>query len=156
MDTPRISLRHDTARRLVVRLPSGEEVVGVVPVRCFPFSAPNEWLVLCDERGKEIASLASIDALSPDQQTLLARELEHRELVPLILRIHAISPGPEPTRWHVTTDRGERHFALPNEDHVRRLVPHGALVVDAHGIRYRVLDARRLDAHSRKLLSRYL
>lgn len=151
-----IELRYDSYRRLVARLASGEDVVDVVPVRCFPFTARDEWIVLCDERGKELTCWTSLASLPPSLRAMLAHELDRRELVPIVGRVLDISPAPEPTTWHVLTDRGETRFSMPNEDHVRRLRPRGMLVIDAHGIRYRILDVHRLDARSRKLLSRYL
>ena len=56
----------------------------------------------------------------------------------------------------IRTDRVETRFSLTSEDNIRRLEPHGAIVADSHGIRFRIVDLRALDSHSRKLLRRYL
>ncbi len=43
-----------------------------------------------------------------------------------------------------------------SDNDVRRLGPNRFLLVDAHGIRYLIPNARRLDSGSRRILDRYL
>ena len=152
----RLSLAHDAFGRLVVTLPSGATVAGVSPARCFPFSAPEEWISLLDPSGRELVCLETLEGLSAESRGALQRALASQELMPIIERIAHVTRGPEPTVWQVLTDRGAREFTLTSDDHIRRLPPHGALIGDSHGVRYRVLDMRRLDAKSRKFLGRYL
>lgn len=149
-------LSQDARGRLRLTLPSGEIFEDVVPVRCFPFSEADGWISFCDERGREVFCLADPGVLQPKARALLDAELARREFVPVIRRIHSVSAGAEPTTWHVETDRGETRFLLPSEDNLRRLGPSGAVITDTHGVRYRVADLKALDAHSRKLLQRYL
>ncbi len=151
-----LALEHDAFGRLAMTPPGGERTIGVTPVRCFPFTSPNEWISLCDERGRELYLLATLDSLSDSQRKLLEQDLASRELIPQIRKIHSVSPGSEPTQWKVATDRGETSFTLPNEDAIRRLGEHGALINDDHGVRYRILDTRTLDAASRRILNQYL
>jgi len=151
-----LTLYVDTFGRLVLKRPGSEPVVGVVPVRCYPFAEPREWISLCDERGREILCLRRLDDLVPAAREVLERELSLRELVPVIRRIRDISPPPEPTTWHVETDRGETRFKLPGEDHVRRVGSSSAIITDVHGVRFRVADVKKLDAQSLRLLERYL
>jgi hypothetical protein len=156
MSDETLSLSLDSFQRLVVTLPGMEPVVGVTPIRCFPFAAPNEFISLCDALGKEIYCVSHLDNLETGVQKLLMSELNRLEFVPTIQRILYISPESEPTQWRVETDRGAAEFVLPNEDCVRRLDASGALITDGSGIRYRVPDIHRLDSRSRKLLTRYL
>lgn len=151
-----LRLHYDGFGRLVLTTPEGETIVGVTPARCFPFSAPNECVAFCDAHGHEVYYLPALDALPEQERAMLTRDLTAREFTPVIERIHAVSSGAEPTTWDVTTDRGRVTFELPSEDNIRRLDTHGALIADTHGVRYRVLDMRKLDALSRKLLARYL
>lgn len=155
-DTATIALHLDAFGRLVLALPGGDLVAGVVPVRCFPFSAPFERVSLCDEHGHEVHCIEDLSALPPEVRNLLERELARREFVPVILEVLDISPATEPSSWRVRTDRGDTRFVLASEDHVRRLGPHGVLIADSEGVRFRVLDTRTLDPRSRKLLKRYL
>ncbi len=155
-DSGALALSVDAFGRLVLERPGQPAVAGVVPVRTFPFSAPDEWISLCDERGRELVCLRRLADLNPEARAVLERELSLRELVPVVRRILDISPGPEPTTWHVETDRGTTRFQLPGEDHVRRLGGGGALLTDSVGVRYRIPDLAGLDAPSRKHLERYL
>lgn len=154
--TNHIHLRVDAFGRLVLECPGFEVMVGIVPVRCFPFSTPHEWISLCDECGHEVTCLSRLDDLPAETRAVLEKELTLRELVPMIRRILDISPGPEPTLWYVDTDRGKTRFKLPGEDQVRSLNDGSILLTDAIGVRYRIPDLVKLDAHSRKLLERYL
>lgn len=149
-------LSQDALGRLILSLPTGEVFADVVPVRCFPFSEADGWISFCDERGREVFCLSDPGVLPPKGRALLDAELSRREFVPVIRRIHGVSSGAEPTTWHVETDRGETRFLLPSEDNIRRLGPSGAVITDMHGVRYRVVDMKALDVHSRKLLQRYL
>ncbi len=146
----------DAFGRLVLTLPEGLVVVGVTPVRCFPFTAPQERVSLCDEAGREVHCIEDMDELAVPTRELLEQELARREFIPVIRRLIDIQPASEPTTWQVETDRGLTEFKLTSEDHVRRLGAHGALIADAQGVRYRILDIARLDAHGRRLMARYL
>lgn len=149
------TLHVDELGRLVVALPDGRTCAGVVPVRCFPFTAPDEWISLCEESGAELVCLPRLDAVDEASRAVLLAELSRREFIPVIRRVLHVSPGAEPTIWEVETDRGPATFSLPSEDNVRRL-GEGALVTDVHGVRFRIVDTRALDARSRKYLAQYL
>ncbi len=60
------------------------------------------------------------------------------------------------SQWFVKTDRGDTSFELPSEDNIRRMGSDGALLIDSHGIRYRITSVPQLDAHSRRILRQYL
>ena len=94
------------------------------------------------------------DPACPTRQ--IEEELARREFVPVIRRILRVSAAVEPSEWDVETDRGPTSFVLDSEDDVHELDEYRALVTDAHGIRYLIPDVRRLDAHSRHLLERFL
>src|SRR5438552_7276407 len=149
-----IALDYDPFGRLVLSTSSGENYVGVAPVRGFPFSAPQKCISFCDDRGHEVFFLPDLAQLSRPVRELLEADLARREFIPLVRKICSVSAGAEPTDWHVLTDRGESHFVLNSEDSIRRMGPHGALVIDSHGIRFRIEDTRALDPHSRRILRR--
>jgi Domain of unknown function (DUF1854) len=153
---PPVSLTRDAHDRLVGTFSDGRQCLGVVPVRCFPFSQPRQWISLCDEHGKELVLVESLDLLAPAEQALIEEELSRREFMPIILRIDSVTPDSHPSEWQVQTDRGARELTVLSEDHIHSLEPHGAIVTDAQGIRYRVVDSRALDARSRSLLGRHL
>ena len=151
-----IRLHHDAFGRLVVTLANGQCHSGVVPVRAFPFSAPDQWISLCDDSGHEVLCLTDVAELDHETRDQLAAELARREFIPRILRILDVVEGGVASQWLVKTDRGETSFELPSEDNIRRMGSDGALLIDSHGIRYRITSVPQLDAHSRRVLRRYL
>jgi hypothetical protein len=150
------TLHRDAWGRLVLTRPDGSEVAGVVPVRGFPFSAPRQGISLCDPTGHEIIWIEDLDALPAALRGEIEAELAEREFMPIIRRIRHIRPRLEPSEWEVETDRGPTRFVLNSADDVRRLDDNRATVVDAHGVRYLLVDLHKLDAASRRLLERYL
>lgn len=150
------TLERDSAGRLIVVDANGQRYVDVEPLRAFPISDPEHWISFCDAQGREVACVPSISQLPSEQRELLQSELTRREFVPVIQRIESISSLAEPCEWAVLTDRGPTRFVLNSDEHVRKLGADRALILDSHGLRYLVPDAKQLDAHSRRLLSRYL
>ena len=149
-------LHHDALGRLVVTLANGESHSGVVPVRAFPFSAPDQWISLCDESGHEVLCLIDLADLSAEAREQLSAELARREFIPRILHILRVDEGGVSSQWFVKTDRGDTNFELPSEDNIRHMGSDGALLIDSYGIRYRIISVPQLDAHSRRILRRYL
>jgi hypothetical protein len=149
-------LSHDTFGRLVLIDAEGRRHVGVTPHRAFPISDPHRGISICDADGHEIRWIDSFDDLSPAVRQTLQDELARRDFLPVVRRIVRVSGDIEPSEWVVETDRGETKFVLNSEDNVRRLENHGAMIVDAHGIRYLITDVRALDTPSRRILERYL
>jgi hypothetical protein len=151
-----IRLHHDGFGRLVVTLANGESHSGVVPVRAFPFSAPDQWISLCDESGHEVLCLTDVAELDTTTREQLAAELARREFIPLIQRVSRVVEGGVASQWFVQTDRGDTNFELPSEDNIRPMGRDGALLIDSHGIRYRIVSVPQLDAHSRRILRQFL
>ncbi len=137
-------------------LANGQSHSGVVPVRAFPFSAPEQWISLCDESGHEVLCVTDSAELDPKTRDQLAAELARREFIPLILGILRVVQGGVSTQWFVKSDRGDTSFELTSEDNIRRMGSEGALLVDSHGIRYRIASLPQLDARSRRILRQFL
>lgn len=150
------ALSHDVWGQLVMTDADGHQHVGVELVRAFPLSDPRRGVAVCDYHGRELVWLADLDALPLPLVRQIEEELAKREFVPIIRRILKISSAVEPSDWEVETDRGRTSFVLDSEDDVHELDQHRALVTDVYGIRYLIPDVRRLDAHSRHLLERFL
>ena len=154
--TATFSLLKDERGQLTLLDATGRRHENVEPIRAFPISDPEHWISLCDPNGREIVQIRDLAELSTEQRTLLLSELTRREFVPVIRRIESISSLAEPCEWFVETDRGPTSFVLNSDEHVRKLGQDRALILDSHGLRYLVPDAKQLDAHTRRLLSRYL
>ena len=154
--TPTFTLSKNERGQLSLIDAAGQRHENVEPIRAFPISDPEHWISLCDPNGREIVQIRDLAEMSAEQRTLLLSELTRREFVPVIRRIESISSLAEPCEWFVETDRGPTSFVLNSDEHVRKLGQDRALILDSHGLRYLVPDAKQLDAHSRRLLSRYL
>lgn len=149
-------LARDTHGRLTLTGPDGQRHEGVVPVRAFPISAPDDGLSLVSSDGHELAWIDHIDMLQPAQRQLIEEELALREFTPTIHRITDVSTFSTPSTWSVDTDRGPTTFVLKSEDDIRRLGNGRLLIASGQGMQFGVPQVADLDRHSRKLLERFL
>jgi hypothetical protein len=129
---------------------------GVLPVRAFPISAPSAGLSLVSGDGRELAWIDALDQLPDDIRALVDAELTRREFMPEIREIRQVSSFATPSTWQVSTDRGEAQFVLKGEEDIRRVHATALLIADSHGVQYLIRDFYSLDAHSRRLLDRFL
>jgi hypothetical protein len=89
-------------------------------------------------------------------RALLESELTQREFMPEITRIEQVSSFATPSKWQVSTNRGDTELLLKAEDHIRRLTNTSLLITDGHGVSFMIRNVEALDKHSRKLLERFL
>ena len=155
-DRPDYQLRRNAFGRLELAGSDGETHEGVVPVRAFPISAPDDGLALVDPYGHELAWIDRLADLPQDLRTLLEAELAGREFMPVIKRIVGVASFATPSTWEVETDRGTTSFVLKGEEDIRRLTPPALLIADSHGIHFLIRDRHALDQHSRRILDRFL
>lgn len=150
-------LTRDAFGHLVLTAADGTVHTAVVPVRAFALSAPGQGIALLSAEGKELQWIETLEALPEATRALLAEELAQRDFMPVIERIVAVSSYATPSTWRVDTDRGTTELVLKSEDDIRRLKGPGALLIgDSQGIHYLIRDRRQLDAHSQKILKRFL
>ncbi len=150
------TLSRDAFGRLVLRQTDGTAHTGVVPVRAFPISAPEDGLALVSADGHQLAWVPRFDLLAPAAQALIKEELASREFTPEIQAIRSVSSFATPSSWRVATDRGETEFVLKGEEDIRRLARASLLIADRNGVQYLVRDIGALDRASRRLLDRFL
>jgi hypothetical protein len=147
-------LSRNAAGRLLLQDAAGS--CEVTPVRAFPIAAPQQGIALLDAEGHERRWIARLDELPAATRELVEAELAQREFMPEILSIRTVSSFATPSRWQVGTDRGDTELLLKSEDHIRRLEGRMLLVTDGHGVGFLIRDSGKLDAHSRRLLDRFL
>jgi ATP-binding cassette, subfamily B, bacterial len=123
--------------------------------RCFPLSAPDDFIALVDEQGHEVTCLESSAPLPSASRVALEQALAASELLPRVERIQAVREDATQSVWQVVTDRGARAFVVEQEDHIRRLADGRHLITDSSGMRYLVPRIEELDAKSRRLLSAF-
>lgn len=155
--TGTFTLSRNSFGRLVHVGADGTVHEGIVPVRAFAITAPDDGIALMSPEGKELQWIESLDALPAATRTLIVEELAQREFMPVIQRIVAVSSFATPSTWTVETDRGATTLILKSEDDIRRLRGPGALLIaDSQGIHFLIRDRTLLDAHSQKILKRFL
>lgn len=155
LDSLSFGLVFDAWGKLVLIDGEGNRYVGVEPIRAFPFSDPERGISICDEEGRELVWIDSLDDLSRTAREAVVQSLAAREFMPKIEKIVQAPSEAMPADWEVVTDRGLTRFTLNGEDDIRRLDRYRALIVDAQGIRYLIPDTRKLDVRSRRALERY-
>ena len=142
--------------QLTLKLDDGMTHVGIVPVRAYPLSAPDEGLSLMNTDGHEVLWIDHLSALPASWRQLLEAELAVRELTPQVTALLDVSSFSTPSTWTVDTDRGRTSFVLKSEDDIRRLGDGRLLIHSAQGLNFSIADRSRLDKPSRKLLDRFL
>ncbi len=156
IDFSQMHFQHDDWGRLIATMPDGMVHTDVEPVRCFPWTAPQEAIALVGPEGHEVAQIPTLTALSPEARAILERDLSQREFVPKITRITKSSGPWPPCTWNVITDRGETVVKIDSEDDVRKIGQRGALIADSDGVRFLIPDTYQLDAISLRHLRRLL
>ena len=152
----RLQLERDAFGRLVLTDAEGVRHVGVVPVRAFPLTAPDDGISLVGSDGRELVWIDRMDVLSASLRQLLDEDLVARDFAPTLLKLHKVSSFGVPSTWQVSTDHGESSFVLKAEEDIRRLEGGALLIASAHGVQFRIADVKSLDRASRKLLERFL
>ena len=154
--TPTYQLHRNAFGRLVFTNADGETSEGVMPVRAFPIAAPDDGIALVDPHGHELAWIDRLEDLPEAMRALVAAELAGREFMPVIERIVDVSSFATPSTWQLQTNHGSARMILKGEEDIRRLPNNALLIADSHGINYLIRDRAALDAHSRKILDRFL
>ena len=131
--------------------------------RCFPLAAKDTHILVRvpdteAERGREIGIMDRLGDLSAEARSAVERELSLFYFVPVIQRIVEIREEFGFLYWSVDTDRGHKDFIMRDSitSQVRKVSDGRWLIIDINQTRYEVSDFTSLDAHSQKLLQRYL
>jgi len=156
IDSLDYQLSRNTYGRLVFTDQSGLVQDGVVPMRSFPITDPDQGIALIDAHGHELAWIERLTDLPEDYRVLIESELANREFMPEIKRLLKVSGFITPSTWQVETDRGEVAFILKGEEDIRRLTVSSLMITDNHGIHFLIRDRLALDRQSRKLLDHFL
>jgi Domain of unknown function (DUF1854) len=151
------TLQRNPFGRLILTTPEGVRHEGVVPVRAFPIQSPEVGISLVNVDGEEVGWVEALADLSQPEQSLIREELSGREFMPVLQEILAVTSFSTPCTWTVQTDRGQTEFVLRGDEDIRRVGTDGGLLIaDNHGIQYLVRDQFALNAHSKKILDRFL
>jgi hypothetical protein len=158
--TTAFALSRNAFGKLIYVGADGVALEGVTPVRAFALSAPDQGISLLSAEGKELQWIDTLDDLPETTRGIIVAELAQREFMPVIKRIVSVGSFATPSIWKVETDRGATELILKSEDDIRRLRgttgPNALLIADSNGIHFLIRDRAALDAHSQKILKRFL
>jgi len=149
-------LDRDPWNHLRLRDAQGREYPEVSVIPLYPVLAPREWVSILSKDGEELVCMKNLDGLAPQERAWIEQELELREFVPQIMKVHWVSGTQEPCEWDVETNHGRTRFVLNAEEDVRRVSAWTVHFVDANGCRFRVDDLRKLDSRSRSCVEWYV
>ena len=153
---PIFQLMRQPSGRLLFSGADSQEHDGVVPVRAFPLTAPDEGISLVSTDGHELLWIDRLQDLPEYERALLLGELALRDFMPEITRLVSVSSFGTPSVWTVETDRGDTSFVLKGEEDIRRLKSSALLIGSSEGVQYSIADMTALDRDSRRLLERFL
>lgn len=158
--TSAFTLVRNAFGKLIYTGADGTTHEGITPVRAFALTAPDQGISLISAEGKELQWIDQLADLPEAVRTLITEEFAQREFMPVIQRIISVGSFATPSTWQVETDRGPTELILKSEDDIRRLrgtrYPQGLLIADSNGIQFMIHDRSVLDAHSQKILKRFL
>jgi len=156
VDGRHVRVERDRAGVLIVHVAGRDEpVTGAKVARCFPWSVPDTYISIRDDKGYEVAILKSLTELDAKSRQVVEDELSKRVFNPKIRRVLKVTREFGVTSVTAETDRGAVSFQLRSRDDVRVLSDRRALFRDADGNIYELEDLTALDAASRKHLQEY-
>jgi hypothetical protein len=125
--------------------------------RAFPFSQPDRYIGLRDDKDKDIGMMPNLKGLDAESRRIVDEELERRYFIPRIEKVNSVKEEFGTTTWEVETNRGPRRFLVQRlRDSVQSIGPTRMLIIDKDGTRYEFPDTDKLDVASRTVLQRVL
>ncbi|MBP5632893.1 MAG: DUF1854 domain-containing protein [Clostridia bacterium] len=132
----------------------GEIVEDLEPRRLFPVSGRMKYITLLDSEGKEHAIIRDVETLSPESKEVILECLREYYLIPKITGLLERTEKFGILKWTVQTDRGVQQLRIRNRNSdIKQLYDGRSLVRDSNDNRYEIIDYRKLDKNSLKLLS---
>lgn len=145
--------------RLVMQRPHEEPAKQETPIQiaaCFPWSHPQQFISLRDDKGHELYLIDTLAELDLDRRMLVEEELALRNFLPRVLEIRNIADQMEFFHWEVSTTAGPRSFLTRRHERPRQLRDGQMLIKDVCSDIYIVSRSEEMDPKSLKLLWVYL
>ena len=142
--------------RLILK--DGTVLEPLEPRRLFPFSNPDMYITLLDDKEKEIGFVRDLEEIDKDSRRALEECFAEYYMIPEITRVIESVDRFGSLTWTVDTNRGRVTFQIRNRhSDIKELGNTGRIIVrDANDNRYEIKDYNALDAHSKHLLFSYL
>ncbi len=124
--------------------------------RCFPWTNPERYISLRDDKDQEITLIGQLADLDMDSRAAVEQALAEAGLVLEITRLDLLEEEFEIRNWKVQTRQGPRTFQTRRDEWPRKVGRGGLLVRDVAGDLFHIADANALDRASRKHLEAYI
>jgi hypothetical protein len=145
-----IRLSRDARGQLALHRPGAPDVCPVRLARCFPWTAPDDYLSVRDKEGAEVCLLTSREGLNAETRRLVDEELDGQEFFPRITRVVGVDDRFDVMVWTVETDRGPIELQVEHHEDIR-LRDDGRVTIKDHGGGVFIVDdIGRLDPGSRR------
>ncbi|MDR1891646.1 MAG: DUF1854 domain-containing protein [Oscillospiraceae bacterium] len=123
--------------------------------RCFPFTAPDEYISIrkADEKAEEIGMIRRLSDFPPDVAALLKKQLDLHYFTPVITKILSARDEYGYGYFHVQTNQGELRFITRMDSSAFIfLSDKRVLVVDIDGNRFEIPDMTALGRQEQRKL----
>ena len=139
-------------------LKDGTVIEDLEPRRLFPFSDPNMYITLLDEKEKEVGFVRDLTEIDDDSRKALEECFAEYYMIPKISALLESVDKFGSLNWVVETDRGRVAFQIRNRhSDIKQMGRSNRVIIrDANDNRYEIPDYTALDAHSKHLLFSYL
>lgn len=124
--------------------------------RAFPFTAPDEYISVLDQDGKEIGIIRDLRRLSAPMREIVENGLALRYFYPVILKILSVKEEMGHRFYTVLTDRGECRFTTEKGGAVQRISDSHVILKDVGGNRFDIPDIYKLPAADLRRLEQFL
>ena len=145
--------------RLVMQRPHEEPAKQETPIQvaaCFPWSHPQEFISLRDDKGHELYLIEALHELDAERRQFVEEELALRNFLPRVLEIYAITDQMEFFHWEVLTSAGRRSFLTRRHERPRQLGNGQMLIKDICNDIYAIARSEDMDPKSLRLLWVYM
>jgi len=147
------------AKLTIARNDSGQVVAnnGAVktPVRvcrCFPWSQPDQFISLRDEKENEVALIRDLNELDENSRRTLESALAEAGFMLEIERIESAEEIYEVRHWKVQTRQGARTFQTKLDEWPREVPGGGYLLRDIAGDLFHIPSPETMDEKSQAIL----
>jgi hypothetical protein len=113
---------------------------------------PNQYIALLDSKNEEVAFIENMDDLDETSKQVIEEEMARRYLKAHIESIYSIQMEYGVAYWDVMTDRGRREFVIRGHDSTFWVSETRLLLTDVDGNRFEIIDYKKLDAASVKMI----
>ncbi len=121
--------------------------------RAFPLSHADKYISIQEPNDHEVGVLETLDGMEPGQRKLVLDHLERRYFTPTVSKIEDLRQDAGMWKFDVQTQRGAAEFYVRNwRDSAHEASPGRWQIHSVDGLRFEILDVRKLDERSQDLL----